>query len=572
MKKHKESTNFKSTMMEFLQKFGRGLMLPISILPFAGLLLGIGGAIGSNVHSLAGEISAGVFNGMSSIIFSNLPILFCVAVLITFTGESGSAALMGIIGYLVFTSSQTVFIHSAPNGGFLNILWFHNQPGLASLVGQNLGIKSLQTSLFGGILIGFLVAWIYNKFKYIQLPNLISFFSGIRFLPFLIIPLAFATALGFLIFWPWIGLGIYWLGAKAMLAPVGVDGFIYGIITRALMPFGLHQIVVAVAYQTPFGGSLKLEQLLNLKNVAPMVHLTLLEAFLNFSKGAIIIEGDQNLWNFINSIPLNQINGIPIFEWFHQNFNIYAGRFTQDYPTYLGLCVGIGAALILAADKDKRKITASVIGSAVFVAFLTGITEPLEFTFLFVAPVLYYAVYVPLSGVSYMLMQLVGAHVGVGFARGFIDLMVYGALPVMKGTRFYWAFLFAPLEGGLIFLIFYSVIKKKNLATPGRNGNDVVLMTKKTYKQTVNKTEPTGLEPRTIEVLTALGGYENLKSVTSCATRLRVVLLDGTLVDKEKLKQLGASGVIVKQNNVQVIFGGEAIVLAEKINNNWNSN
>ncbi|WP_222563318.1 PTS transporter subunit EIIC [Spiroplasma clarkii] len=284
-------------------------------------------------------------------------------------------------------------------------------------------------------------------------------------------------------------MAIYWLGSKAMLAPVGVDGLIYGIFTRALMPFGLHQIVIAVAYQTPFGGSLSLDQLSSVSNISEVDREILLTAFTSFSNGAFVIEGDQNLWNFINSIPLNRIDGIPIFDWFHKNLNIYAGRFTQDYPTYLGLCVGIGLALILTADKDKRKVTASVIGSAMVVAFLTGITEPLEFTFLFVTPVLYYAVYVPLSGVSYMLMQLVGAHVGVGFARGFIDLMIYGALPVMKGTRFYWAFVFAPLQGGLIFTIFYFTIKKWNLATPGRNGNEVVLISKKTFEEHKNKSK-----------------------------------------------------------------------------------
>jgi PTS system glucose-specific IIC component len=557
-----------SKVMAVLQKFGRGLMLPISILPFAGILLGIGGAISTNVTTEVGQTVGGIFQGMSNVIFANLPILFCIAIVITFTGESGGGAFMAVISYLVFTASQTIFIHQ-PDGEFHDVMWFYNQAGVKNLVSQNLGITSLSTGLFGAIIVAVIVVVVYNKFKYIQLPQAISFFSGIRFLPFILIPASFGLAVVFTVFWPWIGLGISWFGEKISQAPTGVDGLVYGIAGRALMPFGLHTILITIAYQSEFGGSLNLNTLENLQ-LDPTTKQTLIDAFNNFTNGSSSITGDQNIWNYINSIPLNTIEGEPIFAWFKSTLGINAGRFMQDYPIYQGACVGIGLALILTASKENRKAAISVIGSAIIVAFLTGITEPLEYTFLFVAPLLYYVIYVPLSGIAYLLMELVNAHVGVGFARGFIDLMVYGALPVKKGTNFYWSFLFDIILGSITFVTFYFWIKGRNLATPGRNGNDIVLVTKKAYqnknKTSDDTTKPQKADERMMAVADNIGGFSNVVSVTACATRLRLVVKDPTVVDKEALKQLGAAGTVIKGDNVQVIFGGEAVVLAEKMN------
>lgn len=575
MDKTSKGSTRTSSIMDVLQKLGRGLMLPISVLPFAGILLGIGGAIGANVHTEGGIIAAGIFKGMSEVIFGNLPVLFTIAIAITFTGESGAAALMAVIGYLVFSASQTVFIH-ANEDGYTDILWFHNikdDVGLQSLVAKNLGIVSLQTSLFGGIIIGFLTSYIYNKMKFIQLPNPISFFSGVRSIPFILIPVSFIIALLFLIFWPWVGQGINLIGEGISKTPAGIDGLIYGMAGRALMPFGLHTILITLAFQTPFGGVLYLSQI---ESLQPIIndqneYLALLEGFKSFANGQTQILGDQNIWNYLNSVSVNTINGEYLFSFFKENLNINAGRFTQDYPTYLGVCTAIGLAFIFTSDKDGRKNTTAVIGSAMFVAFLTGITEPLEFTFLFISPILYYAIYVPFSGLSYMFMELVGAHIGVGFARGFIDLIIYGAMPMAKGTNFYWAFIFAIVEGAAIFPIFYFSIKKWDIQTPGRGGNQVLLINKKDYnnlKSNNGKSEANKLiqDERLNDVLDALGGIENIISVTSCATRLRTKVVEANLVDKERLKELGASGTIIKGESIQVIFGGEAVVLSEKIN------
>jgi PTS system glucose-specific IIC component len=292
-----------SKVMAVLQKFGRGLMLPISILPFAGILLGIGGAISTNVTTEVGQTVGGIFQGMSNVIFANLPILFCIAIVITFTGESGGGAFMAVISYLVFTASQTIFIHQ-PDGEFHDVMWFYNQAGVKNLVSQNLGITSLSTGLFGAIIVAVIVVVVYNKFKYIQLPQAISFFSGIRFLPFILIPASFGLAVVFTVFWPWIGLGISWFGEKISQAPTGV-------------------VLITIAYQSEFGGSLNLNTLENLQ-LDPTTKQTLIDAFNNFTNGSSSITGDQNIWNYINSIPLNTIEGEPIFAWFKSTLGINA--------------------------------------------------------------------------------------------------------------------------------------------------------------------------------------------------------------------------------------------------------
>ncbi|WP_434338245.1 PTS transporter subunit EIIC [Mycoplasma capricolum] len=560
---------FSSKITAILQKFGRGLMLPISILPFVGLLLGIGGAIGANISTTnqIGLVVSESLKAMSQIVFANLAILFTISIVITFTGESGSAAFLAVLGYLVFNSTQSAFIHYNDKT-LVDVFYIHKGEWLKSIVGSNLGISSLQTSLFGSIIVGIVIVKIYNKFKYIKLPSALNFFSGIRFLPILIIPSMFLLGLIFLLVWPYVGLLINKIGISLSKTPKGVDGFIYGALGRALMPFGLHHILITLAYQSAFGGVLEYDKLVfkltELKVEQETIN-KIQEAFKSFTKNnAQTIIGDQNIWNFINSIPINRIEQIPIFLWFENNLNINAGRFTQDYPTYLGTCMGIGLAFILTSNKENRKQTASVILSAMGVSFLTGITEPLEFTFLFVTPILYYAVYVPFSGLSYLFMNLVSAHVGVGFARGFIDLLVYGALPVLKGTRFYWAFIFSLIQGVAIFIIFYFWIIKKDLPTPGRKGNELGLISKKDYFELKNKDNS---EKRIHEIIKALGSKENIKSVSACATRLRVVVNNESLIKTKELIKLGSLGNIIKNNNIQAIFGGEATIISEKINN-----
>ncbi|NQZ29238.1 MAG: PTS transporter subunit EIIC [Mycoplasmatales bacterium] len=571
---------FKTSTRELLTKLSRAFMLPIAILPAAGLLLGIGGAIGANVHTDAAKQTADFFKAMSGVIFGNLPILFGGAVAMTFTEKNKvSAVFMLIIGFLVFNSVQSAFIHYGDNGKvFKDIFFFHKNDSLKNMVVSNLGIKSLSTSIFGGVIVGAVVAFIMNRWSEVELPTALSFFSGIRLVPMIVIPAATVMALGFLIFWPWVGVAIGAIGHATAKTPAGIDGLMFGMLGRALMPFGLHHIVIVMAWQTELGGTISHADVLDAATKLGVENTDGVKTVLAaMTKDNAVINGDQNIWNFINGLPVNRLatnthgGSMPIFEWFTKNVGVHAGRFMQDYPIYLGACMGIGAAIICAADKDKRKKTAAITGSAMIVAFLTGITEPLEFSFLFAAPLFYYAIYVPLSGLAYMLMKVSGAHVGVGFARGFLDYIIYGAVPIAKGTRFYWAIPIAAGFGIFSFLSFYFMIKKFNWSTPGRNDNDVKLMTKKDFKKAKSGEKGNADEAEINAIVEAYGTIKNIEHVTACATRLRITVVDEGVVDEAKLKSLGAMGVIKKGKSTQSIFGGRASILAERISRKYGS-
>ena len=567
---NRNSKKNKGKIKSFFDQLSRGLMLPIAILPIAGLLLGIGGSIGANVTSETGEIFANIFKGMSDVIFGNLPILFCIAITITFSKDRGASGFAAVIGYLVFCSSQLAFLQFNEDGTLKSIMWFHTQ--ITGMSSTTLGLPTIQTSIFGGIIVGLLTSFIFNKVSILKVPKALDFFSGIRLVPIVLIPVMFLLSTIFLVFWPWVGLGILKMGEGIQGAPGGTGGLLYGILGRALMPFGLHHIPIVLAFQTPFGGVLTSEAL-NTGIIEAGVSLAdqakIMTLFDKFNGGANI-EGDQNIWNFINSLPYNTLTSgmeqVPIFDWFYQYTGVYAGRYTQDYPTYLGVCMGIGAALIVASEKKNRRDVSIVVGSSMAVAFLTGITEPLEFTFLFAAPLLFYLIYVPLSGFSYMFMELSGAHIGVGFARGFIDLMIYGALPVLKGTKFYFAFVLAIAEGLFAFVTFLFFIKKFNIQTPGRGDNVIKLMSKNDYQKTKTNQNNNQSDKRFLEIIKNLGGQNNLKDVSACATRLRVTVNDVTNITKESFVPLGSRGMVINGNALQIIFGGEATILSQKIN------
>lgn len=574
-KKRKEN---KGKVKDFFSQLSRGLMLPIAILPIAGLLLGISGAIGANLKNEGGMIAANILNAMSSVVFNILPLLFSVALTITFSKDRGASGFCSVLAYLVFCSFQLPFFQFDKTNTITSILWFHKDPEvIKSITTTTLGFTTLQTSIFGGIVVGLITSVIYNKVSKIKLPTALDFFSGIRLVPIVLIPLISLVALVFLIFWPWIGQLINIIGSGIQKAPYGTGGLLYGILGRSLQPFGLHHIPIILAFQTPFGGEISWNAL-NSALSANDIDMEKINVIHNsFGLNNQSISGDQNIWNFINGLPFNtlpiklsdgSLQETPIFDWFTKTLNVYPGRYTQDYPTYIGVCMGIGAAIIFTSEKQNRKQVASIIGSSMVVSFLTEITEPLEYTFLFCAPLLYYIIYVPMSGFSYMFMELVGAHVGVGFARGFIDLVIYGAIPVLKGTKFYFAFVLAIAEGAITFLLFWLLIKKMNIQTPGRGSNNFKLIDKKTYqemkdKNNKNKNE---VDTKTIQIINALGGLENIENVTACATRLRVSLKSSNSLDVNKVKQLGSMGEVINNKSVQLIFGGEAAILSEKIN------
>lgn len=563
----------KGRAKQFFAKLARGLMLPIAILPVAGILLGIGGAIGANIarDDAVGLVFANIFKGMSDVVFANLPILFAVAITITFSKDKGSSGFCCLLAYLVFCATQLAFIQFDPDGVVKSIMWFHEKDSIRGLTTMTLGMTTLQTSIFGGVLVGALSSYIYNRFSVIKLPTALDFFSGVRLVPFILLPIMLLLSMVFLIFWPWIGLAINEMGKGIQSAPAGTGGLLYGILGRSLMPFGLHHIPIVLAFQTEFGGVLNGEVLFDALNKTGVSQFDIDEIMLSFANIAGsktgTIAGDQNIWNFINSLSYNELNSfdktLPVFDWFSEHTGVYAGRFTQDYPVYLGVCMGIGAAIIFRSEKSNRKNVTAVIGTAMIVSFLTGITEPLEFTFLFCAPWLYYLIYVPLSGFSYMFMELLGAHVGVGFARGFIDLIIYGAIPVAKGTYFYWAFVLALAEGILAFGLFYYFIKRFDIATPGRKDNPMNLITKKQYQELKSGDK---INNRIKAIINLLGGKDNISDVSACATRLRVTVNTNKGINGQDFVELGSKGSIIKDKGVQLIFGGEASIIADQIN------
>lgn len=570
----KKDKNNKGRVKDFFSQLSRGLMLPIAILPIAGLLLGNGGAIGANFQKSSDvQIVANIFKAMSQVVFDSLPILFCVAITITFSKDRGAAAFCSLLAYLVFCSIQVPFIQIEDNK-VISIMWFHkNKEVVQSITSTFFGFTNLQTSIFGGIIIGFITSILYNRVSKVKLPTALDFFSGVRLVPIVLIPTVSLIAVLFLVFWPWVGYGISIIGQNIQKAPYGTGGLLYGMLGRALMPFGLHHIPIILAYQTDFGGVLYKQDLLNalINNSVSQdsyIYKTIDQAFNSTS-----IVGDQNIWNFINSLNFNSLpnadgSSTPIFEWFSKYLNVYAGKYTQDYPTYMGACIGIGIALILVVKKENRKLVSSVVFSAMVVAFLTGITEPLEYTFLFCAAPLYYLIYVPLSGISYMLMELSNAHVGVGFARGFIDLIIYGAIPVVKGTNFYWAFPIAIGEALITGFSFYFLIKKFNFSTPGRNDNNFELMTKSKYKEIKNSIslKKNEASERVSKIIQLLGGIPNIENVTACATRLRVSLRSSSCIKPDEFKKMGSKGEFLKEKAIQIIFGGEASILSDQIN------
>jgi len=466
---------------------------------------------------------------------------------------------------------QSPFIHFAKDGTFQDILWFHTDANLQHIIGTTLGFKVVRTSIFGGIIVGSLTAFVMNRWSDIELPPALSFFSGIRFMPLIAIPAGVLLGLFFLIFWPFVGQLIAFLGTKAALMPWGTDGLFYGMLGRALMPFGLHHIVIALAWHSPLGGELSLPMIIqaatNLGVEGSAEIMTLTAAF--DKSGATSIMGDHKIWNFINSLPLNTLpisntESIPVFQWIREYTGVHAGRFIQDYPVYLGAIQGIGLAIIFTSFKAKRKKTIAIIGSSMLVAFLTGITEPLEFSFLFVAPLFYFLFYVPISGLAYMVMKLLGGHLGVGFARGFIDYIIFGVLPGLKGTNFLYVIPVSLVFGIISFITFYYLIKRFDYKTPGRDETVEVANSKSYQIKTTSKKE-TEID----QIVIALGGVKNLIQVFACASRLRISLKDASLVNETALKALNHHGLIKKDNLLQIIFGGRSTILASKINQKY---
>lgn len=581
----------KGRARKFLSKISGAFMLPISVMAIAGIFLGIGAIITAQVAEDLQKTSAlfkfGLFVKMlGDPIFGAMPILFAAAIVIAFTEEAGVAVFATIIGFLIFNSLQMVFIEPIIDSKktITGYIILFGGPGrdptlLKSLVGNNLGILSLQTSIFGGILVGAISAWLYNRFHTIQLPQVISFFGGKRFVSFLVILAMIPLAFIFLIFWPYVGQGLSIFGKSLGKIPFGFESLIFGFIERSLIPFGLHHVFYAPLWYSSAGG----DGLVALNEWIESTGATggNLEQLLNLlenNKARSV--GDNFLWLTLNNFNSNTVNwtingksdSLPIYEFFAQNLGIKLGRFMQGkYPFMIFALPAAGIAMIYAAPKENRKIALGTVAPAIFTAALTGITEPIEFTFLFLAPWLYWGFHAVMAAISFWLMNLAGAHVGMTVSGGLLDLIIYGAIPLMRGTHFWWALVIGPGLIPIYFFMFLFVIKKYNLATPGRGGN-VTLFKKADYLKSKENNKDghsntkTMADPQVSAIVSAFGGWENIKAFNNCASRLRYDVVNPNKVDIEKLKAAGAFGVQkIGESHFQAIFGPASEQLNSKI-------
>ena len=546
-------------MLQYLQRIGKAIMLPIAALPIAGILLGIGGALLGiaglndapavyqpliqfiNIPLVTSILT--VMNDIGNIVFGNLPILFAVGVAVGLAKkDKGTAALASVFGFIVM--NQVISTLLGLGATQLGVLTPDNVGEYGTYVTTNLGIFTLNMSVFGGIITGIITAILHDRFHEIQLPQVIGFFSGSRFVPIVTaVTMAFVGAILAFV-WPVVQNGI---GVIANLVrDAGFIGtFFYGLIERALIPFGLHHV-----FYTPFW-------------------------FGSFVDGQVLINGSWQSVAGANTAYFAQLSSMTDLVGASADTmsTIVSGttRFMAGkFPFMMFGLPAAAFAMYRCAAPSKKKAVGSLLLAAGITALLTGITEPLEFTFIFVAPVLY-GVHCVLAGLSFMLMDIFRVFIGMTFSGGLIDFSLFGLLPAGAGvpTRWFMVLAVGAVYAVVYYFLFLFIIKKFNLKTPGRDENEeeTKLYSKADFQEkngsnASNSGNVTGakteIQEKAPAVLEALGGEANIVSVDACITRLRVEVKDKSKVDKATLKSLGAAGVMEVGNGIQAIFGAKA--------------
>lgn len=520
----------KDKIFGVLQRVGRSFMLPIAILPVAGLFLGIGGSFTNETmleaYGLMSIMGPGtpinaflsVLNDAGNIVFANLPLLFAMGIAIGMAKkEKEVAALAGAIAFFIMHASIGAMINI--NGG--------TEAMLAGSTTDVLGITSLQMGVFGGMIVGLGVAALHNRFYKIELPQVLSFFGGTRFVP--IISAIVYLFVGILMFylWPPVQSAIYSVGN--IVQSSGYAGtWVYGFMERALIPFGLHHVFYLPFWQTAVGGT-------------AMV-------------GGQLIEGAQNIFFAELSTP-----GIT-------EFSVEATRFMAGkFPLMIFGLPGAALAMYKCAKPEKRKVAGGLLLSAALTSMLTGITEPLEFTFLFVAPVLY-VIHSVFAGLAYMLMHILNVGVGMTFSGGLIDLTLFGIMQGNAKTHWINIVWVGLIYFAVYYFLFTFLIKKFDFKTPGRDDEEEVkLYTRADVNAKKDGQAGNQDDQISVMILKGLGGTSNLTDLDCCATRLRVTVKDSTLVSQDILKSSGAAGVIIKGNGVQVIYGPRVTVIKSNL-------
>ena len=505
----------KKHLFSLLQRIGQSFMLPIALLPIAGIFLGIGSSL-TNTNMLAAYHLKGLMgpgtapyilfsllNSAGSIIFDNLPILFAVGVAIGMArSEKATAALSSIVAFFVMHSTiGSLITYTGRSHSFLT--------GATSEI---VGITSLQMGVFGGIIVGLGVAALHNRFYKIELPKVFSFFGGTHFIP--IISAITYVGIGILMFYIWPPIQILINDAGKLVLMSGYGGtFVYGLLERPLIPFGLHHVFYMPFWQTAVGG----RELVN----------------------GQLIEGAQNIFFAELASPDTS------------HFSVAATRFMSGkFPLMMFGLPGAALAMYTCARPENKKAVGSLLLSAAISSAVTGITEPLEFAFLFVAPPLY-VIHCAFAGLSYMLMHMLNVGIGMTFSGGFLDFFLFGILQGNTKTSWLHVIPVGILYFIVYFIVFRVMILKFNYQTPGHEKD--------------NAAPVNNADNKSQQILDGLGGLENISDLSCCATRLRVTLHRPSKLNKEKLLATGAAAVVANGDGVQVVYGPEVTVIHARL-------
>lgn len=505
----------KKHIFSLLQRIGQSFMLPIALLPIAGIFLGIGSSL-TNTNMLAAYHLKGLMgpgtapyilfsllNSAGSIIFDNLPILFAVGVAIGMARtEKATAALSSIVAFFVMHSTiGSLITYTGRSHSFLT-----------GATTEIVGITSLQMGVFGGIIVGLGVAALHNRFYKIELPRVFSFFGGTHFIP--IISAITYVGIGILMFYIWPPIQILINDAGKLVLMSGYGGtLVYGLLERTLIPFGLHHVFYMPFWQTAVGG----RELVN----------------------GQLIEGAQNIFFAELASPDTS------------HFSVAATRFMSGkFPLMMFGLPGAALAMYTCARPENKKAVGSLLLSAAISSAVTGITEPLEFAFLFVAPPLY-VIHCAFAGLSYMLMHILNVGIGMTFSGGFLDFFLFGILQGNTKTSWLHVIPVGILYFIVYFIVFRVMILKFNYQTPGHEKD--------------NAAPVNNADNKSQQILDGLGGLENISDLSCCATRLRVTLHRPSKLNKEKLLATGAAAVVANGDGVQIVYGPEVTVIHARL-------
>lgn len=508
-----------------LQRVGRAFMLPIAILPVAGLLLGIGQSFTNETMLRAyhlmkimgpGTVLYGIFKvggDCGSIIFDNLPLIFAMGVSIGMAkAEKAVAALSGALSFFVMHEAISSMIS----------LYGHTYTMHTGATDMILGIRSLQLGVFGGILVGMGVGYLHNRFYKIKLPEVLSFFGGTRAVP--VICTVVYVGVGIIMFFVWPPIQDLMYSIGGIVKASGYLGtFIYGLMERALIPFGLHHVFYLPFWQTSLGGTMEV--------------------------AGKTIEGAQNIFFAQLADPSTT------------HFSVEATRFMAGkFPLMIFGLPGAALAMYRCARPEKRKAVGGLLVSAALTSMLTGITEPLEFTFLFIAPGLY-AIHCVFAGLAYMMMHILRITIGLTFSGGLVDLFFFGILQGQSKTNWMMVIPLGIVYFIVYYFMFHFLILKFDIKTPGREEEVMAEFEDDTpyeYREDFS-------EELLAKIAAGLGGKHNIGDIDCCVTRLRCGLKDISLVDDEMIRETGSRGVLKRGNSIQIIYGPQVTVLKSEL-------